>query len=62
MTRFFGDGQSILQVFETPITLNTVESGKCHLFSTLLGQISWALAICMHFTEIGIAINIIQYS
>ena len=46
MTRFFGHGQSILQVFETPNTLNMVESVKCHLFLTLLDPISWALAIC----------------
>ena len=32
-------------MFETPITLNMVESVKCHLFSTLLDPISWALAI-----------------
>ena len=45
MTRFCGHGQSILHVFETPITLNMMESVKCHLFPTLLVPISWALAI-----------------
>ena len=29
MTRSFGHGQPVLQVFETPITLNVVESVKC---------------------------------
>ena len=47
MTRFFGHGQSILQVFETPITLHMVESVKCHLLSTLLDPISWDLAISL---------------
>ena len=46
MTRFFGHGQSILQVFETPIALSMVKSVKSQFFQTLLVPISWTLAIC----------------
>ena len=46
MTRFFGHGQSILQVFETSIALSMVKSVKSPFFQTLLVPISWTLAIC----------------
>ena len=36
MTRFFGHGQSILQVFETPIALSMMKSVKSKFFPTLL--------------------------
>ena len=36
MTRFFGHGQSILQVFETSIALSMVKSVKSPFFQTLL--------------------------
>ena len=45
MTRFFGHGQSILQVFETSIALSMVKSVKSSFFQTLLVPISWTLAI-----------------
>ena len=45
MTRFFGHGQSILQVFETSIALSIVKSVKSPFFQTLLVPISWTLAI-----------------
>ena len=45
MTRFFGHGQSILQVFETSIALSMVKSVKSPFFQTLLVPISWTLAI-----------------
>ena len=49
MTRFFGHGQSILQVFETSIALSMVKSVKSPFFQTLLVPISWTLAICALF-------------
>ena len=45
MTRFFGHGQSILQVFETSIALSMVKNVKSQFFQTLLVPISWTLAI-----------------
>ena len=45
MTRFFGHGQSILQVFETPIALSMMKSVKSQFFPTLLVPISWTLAV-----------------
>ena len=49
MTRFFGHGQSILQVFETSIALSMVKSVKSPFFQTLLVPISWTLAILYDF-------------
>ena len=46
MTRFFGHGQTILQVFETSIALSMLKSVKSQFFQTLLVPISWTLAIC----------------
>ena len=45
MIRFFGHGQSILQVFETSIALSMVKSVKSPFFQTVLVPISWTLAI-----------------
>ena len=47
MTRFFGHGQPIIQVFETAIALSMVKSMKSQFFPTLLVPISWTLAICV---------------
>ena len=43
MTRFFRHGQSIHQVFETPIALSMMKSVKHQFFPTLLVPISWTL-------------------
>ena len=51
MTRFFGHGQSILQVFETPIALSMLKSVKTQFFPTLLVLISWTLAISCLITR-----------
>ena len=53
MTRFFGHGQSIIQVFETSIALIMVKSVKSPFFQTLLVPISWTLAVYVSLTYFG---------
>ena len=50
MARFFGHGQSIFQVFETPIALSIMKSVKSQFFSNPTGPnfVDFSHILCTH--------------